>query len=655
MISSYTKSFVAAVSALFMNAVPALSIEPVKLLPSVPTSVTPVVWGITGDSRYAVVSADLATEGGRELYSTRAGGGGPLLKLSQSVGTDRRGVEGVVLAPLGDTIVFVLDATTLNQRELFAVKADGSSAPVKLAGPTAAGGTNSFKNVTFSPDGTRIVFVSDLTTAAEDQLWSVKIDGTALTSLSPVPRLHGAIGTMSFSADSTRLAYSAKRLDSANLHVWTTSLSGGPLTYLSGTGDSSGNASESAVSPDGQTIAFGAYTPDGSIRKIWSVPALGGQPVLLSPDSLGNTYHSLCGFTANSSRVLFTGGGSAMFPTIAAQLYSSTRTGLDATTLFTPSTSGGGSTCPDVFDGYTERSAPYNDLAIEFRGCSGNRCDIYSVAPTGGQLTNLTSSLPSEWSVAVTRGRPVGDKLIFSAFNSSTGEIAFWMIDRTSGIVQKISNATNPFGSGDILRFAARDAAGRIIFYSNHADTSRKDLWVVDALSSSARLLTGKLPPGATGVPGAVVASYVFPDYKASPNGKTVLFRADRETPGTFTWWSAPLSRYLLNLDDVDTPTIHNASTDGVTLLRYLFGFRGDALIGGNSHSVRASSEISALLEANKTLLDVDGDGGVYALSDGIMIVRRMLGLPDAAVTSGAKATNRTDAEVVAAIDLMLQ
>jgi hypothetical protein len=90
-------------------------------------------------------------------------------------------------------------------------------------------------------------------------------------------------------------------------------------------------------------------------------------------------------------------------------------------------------------------------------------------------------------------------------------------------------------------------------------------------------------------------------------------------------------------------------------LLRYLFGLRGDRLIVESSSPVRSSSEISALLSANEILLDVDGDGKAMALSDGLMIVRRMLGLPDAAVTFGAKATTRSDAEIRAAIDRILQ
>lgn len=648
-----TRILMLAMCTLFANAVSALAIEPVKLFPTIPSS-TPTSVNITGDSRFAVVTANLAGDGGRELYSSRVGGGGPLIRLSQFVAADRRGVEGVFPAPLGDLIVFVLDATALGQRELFAVKADGSSTPVKLAGPTAPGGSNAFTNITFTPDGTRVVFLSDLTNAAENQLWSVNVDGTSLTSLSPVPKLHGAIGTLTISTDSTRLAYTATRLDSPNLHVWSVPLSGGPPTNLSGTGDSSGNAWEIAISPDGQTVAYGAYATPSLIRKIWSVPASGGQPVLVSPDNLGNTYHSLCGFTGNSTRILFLGGGSPAFPSIAAQLYSSARTGLDTSILFTPTTSNGQSDCPARFGTHKPSVTPFDDLAVEFRGCSGSRCDIYRIAPAGGPLTNLTPSLPIGWSVVGGSMRRSGANLITPAFNTTTSESAVWATDRTTGSAQKISEIRNPFGSGDIF-FPTSEVAGRIIFYSNHGDVSRKDLWVVDDRASSARLLTGSLPVGATGVPGGVAISFVVTTYLTSPDGKHILFTADKEAPNVFSWWSAPLSRHLLNLDDVELPTIHSASTDGITLLRYLFGVRGDALNSGNLSSIRSGNEISALLQANKALLDVDGDGEAYAMSDGLMIVRRMIGLPDAAVTFGAKATSRSDAQIREAIDLLLQ
>ena len=51
---------------------------------------------------------------------------------------------------------------------------------------------------------------------------------------------------------------------------------------------------------------------------------------------------------------------------------------------------------------------------------------------------------------------------------------------------------------------------------------------------------------------------------------------------------------------------------------------------------------------------DVDGNGNVDALSDGLMVLRRILGLSSSALTAGAIRTARTDADVAAAIDSMM-
>jgi hypothetical protein len=82
-----------------------------------------------------------------------------------------------------------------------------------------------------------------------------------------------------------------------------------------------------------------------------------------------------------------------------------------------------------------------------------------------------------------------------------------------------------------------------------------------------------------------------------------------------------------LNIDG-STATIYDAATDGVMILRYLAGVRGDAIsdgvIGGTA--TRTSAQIATYLEKIKTQLDIDGDGVLNAATDGLLIVRFMVG-----------------------------
>jgi hypothetical protein len=101
---------------------------------------------------------------------------------------------------------------------------------------------------------------------------------------------------------------------------------------------------------------------------------------------------------------------------------------------------------------------------------------------------------------------------------------------------------------------------------------------------------------------------------------------------------------------DIDNNGQVSALTDGVLLVRYLFGVRGTALTQGalgpppsNGPDVRRTNPdhiVNYLDQARTTMLDVDGNGVASALQDGVMLVRYLFGVRDAALTQGAMATN---------------
>jgi hypothetical protein len=111
----------------------------------------------------------------------------------------------------------------------------------------------------------------------------------------------------------------------------------------------------------------------------------------------------------------------------------------------------------------------------------------------------------------------------------------------------------------------------------------------------------------------------------------------------------------VLNVDASAITTRYDAATDGVLLLRYLFGYTGAALTDGalgNSPS-RDAAQIVAHLNANRTLLDIDGDGQVYTHTDGLLILRYLLGLRDTALTAGANAGILSPTAIAARIALV--
>lgn len=112
----------------------------------------------------------------------------------------------------------------------------------------------------------------------------------------------------------------------------------------------------------------------------------------------------------------------------------------------------------------------------------------------------------------------------------------------------------------------------------------------------------------------------------------------------------------VLDIDNSAPTTQYDAASDGVLLIRYLLGYRDTALTLGVISPVagRDATQIALHIATNLTLFDVDGDGQTRATTDGVMILRRLLGISNpAAITQGFKNSNRSDADVVLAIDAL--
>ena len=90
---------------------------------------------------------------------------------------------------------------------------------------------------------------------------------------------------------------------------------------------------------------------------------------------------------------------------------------------------------------------------------------------------------------------------------------------------------------------------------------------------------------------------------------------------------------------DVDGNGTFDALTDGLLVIRYLFGLQGNSLISGaiaqNATRVTAA-QIQSYLDDIRPALDIDGNGQVDALTDGLLMLRYLFGLRAAALINGA-------------------
>lgn len=98
---------------------------------------------------------------------------------------------------------------------------------------------------------------------------------------------------------------------------------------------------------------------------------------------------------------------------------------------------------------------------------------------------------------------------------------------------------------------------------------------------------------------------------------------------------------------DVDGNASFDALTDGILIMRYLFGFSGSSLTAGAVGSGATRSDATAIAEflADSTcaaMLDADGNGTRDALTDGILIARYLFGFSGATLTANALGSGAT-------------
>ena len=106
---------------------------------------------------------------------------------------------------------------------------------------------------------------------------------------------------------------------------------------------------------------------------------------------------------------------------------------------------------------------------------------------------------------------------------------------------------------------------------------------------------------------------------------------------------------------DIDGNGQYDALTDGLLLLRGMFGLDGSALVTGTIASDAAYTEsvdIESRIATLGVLADIDGNGTIDALTDGLLTLRYLFGLEGDALIAGVVAS---DATRTTAVDIEAQ
>ena len=111
---------------------------------------------------------------------------------------------------------------------------------------------------------------------------------------------------------------------------------------------------------------------------------------------------------------------------------------------------------------------------------------------------------------------------------------------------------------------------------------------------------------------------------------------------------------------DIDGNEDYDALTDGLLLLRGMFGLDGSALVTGTIASdatYTESVDIESRIETLGDLADIDGNGEIDALTDGLLTLRYLFGLQGDTLIDGVvagNATRKTAEEIEAHLETLM-
>jgi YD repeat-containing protein len=227
-----------------------------------------------------------------------------------------------------------------------------------------------------------------------------------------------------------------------------------------------------------------------------------------------------------------------------------------------------------------------------------------------------------------------------------------------SGVTQTSCTANGVTGSYVVNATVAGVPAPAVFALTNYAGAAGTPTQVGASMSPAIFTTTITLTAtiggtSPTGTVGFMLGGVAIPGCEAQPitagqatcqtsalvlgaNSVTAAYSGDgQNAAGTSAIVTVPVYTLL----DADANTVDDALTDGLLIIRHMFGLSGAGLTNGavGPNATRSTpASVAAYIVAAGLLLDVDGNNQVDALTDGLIIIRYLFGLRGNALIQGA-------------------
>lgn len=383
-----------------------------------------------------------------------------------------------------------------------------------------------------SPDGSRVVYASNLESYSLIELYSAPISGGAIIKLNGTLVAGGGVSHDDFvvSADGRTVVYRAVQDNENAFELYSVPISGGTTTRLTNSSVTGGVDTGFKISPNGNTVVYRAIQDTEGVIEIYSVPITGGASTKLN-NTLASDQDVYPGFeiTPDGNTVVYVADQDT---SDISELYSVPIQG-GAVTKISRDLPEGVIVYSDVYMSPDSNWIAYRSKHPTYPSSS----QLFSAPINGGSNFKLNATLAEDGDIyAGITFTPDSSRVLYLANPVSNG--AYNSINIYSSSVRGIyaggfSRLNARFtGEQDVFEFKLSPDGSRVVYIADQDDESVLELYSATVSGGVPVKLNQEL----------VFNGDVYPGFKISPDNKNVVFKADKDTNDKLELFSVKIS-----------------------------------------------------------------------------------------------------------------
>jgi len=488
---------------------------------------------ISPDSSWVVFAGAALGGTAIELWKVPIDGSGPASAIDSPNLPDPELGE-YRISPFGQRVVFEGVFDDPGWREIRSAPV-GPSEPAKVLGLHTREPGDSLPGFTLSPQGERVVFLSDLMGGTDD-LWSAPVDGSTIAvwlNNSPLSTRQVDPGSIVVIPDGSRVFY--QELGGGGDDLWSAPIDGSAqavrFTEPGGTWTIVGDP---VVDPTSTRALFVGWNASGE-RRLWSCPVAGGAPTPLTGEGTFPDFEAV--FDATGGHAIFV---AALADPAQEEVWSVAVDGSSAPVRVSPAIVHAEGTLARVYQVAGGGLAVFTSEALV-----DGREDVWSVPIDGSSPAVRLDTWNGDGTANEVRVAGDGIRVVIRDADLFTGEAIVWSVPVDGGgTPERLSLEPDP-GGGSTGWFEIDPSSRRVLYVGNLSQNWGTEAWSVPIEGPAS--VSEKIHPEPQG-PNQFWGSLGF-----TPDGEGSLFRGTYGNPDGVDLWISDAKVFAADFEEGDT------------------------------------------------------------------------------------------------------